>query len=57
MQAYIAQNPHSQDPKKMIDQLQAQSDILAGVTRYETDPNAKPEKGAFAKLKQALNKK
>lgn len=57
MQAYIATNPHTKEPKKMIEELQKQLDVLAGVSRYETDPQAKPEKGAFATLKSVLNKR
>jgi len=57
MQTYIAQNPHTQNPKEMIEQLQRQMDIVAGVSNYAIDPTAAPEEGAFAKLKKAINKK
>jgi hypothetical protein len=57
MQAYIVQNPHTKDPKEMIEALQRQINLVAGVSIYEADPNAKPEEGAMQKLKNLINKK
>jgi len=57
MQSYIAQNPHTKNPKEMIDQLQRQMNVVAGVSIYEADPNAKPETGAMSTLRRAINKK
>lgn len=56
MMAYVIQNPHSKDPRKMIDSLQKELSRSTEID-YKTDPNAKPEENAIKKLKSLLNKK
>lgn len=53
MQAYIALNPNSKDPMKMIKAFQKEAEG----EDYTLDPNAKPEPGAFDMMKRALNRK
>lgn len=53
MQAIIAVNPKTKDPKELLKTLHKQMDDLAGVS----DDDALPEPGAFDKLRRLLGSK
>jgi len=55
MQLYIAQNPHTKEPKKMIESLQKELGRGKKLT-YKTNPQAQAEDGATDKLRKLLNK-